>query len=52
MGSEMCIRDRYSNSNAVLVGAVELIAFTGSRYIQGYSKKSEKAKKATHEKKM
>ena len=37
---------RYSNSNAVLVGAVELNAFTGSRYIQGYSKKSEKAKKA------
>ena len=35
----------------VLVGAVELNAFTGSRYIRGYSKKSEEAKKATHEKK-
>ena len=42
---------RYSNSNAVLVGAVELNVYTGSRYIRGYSKKSEKAKKATHEKK-
>ena len=42
---------RYSNSNAVLVGAVELNAFTGSRYIRGYSKKSEKAKKGTHENK-
>ena len=42
---------RYSNSNAVFVGAVELNAFTGSRYIRGYSKKSEEAKKATHEKK-
>ena len=28
---------RYSNSNAVLVGAVELNAFTGGRYIRGYS---------------
>ena len=36
---------RYSNGNAVLVGAVELNAFTGSRL------KSEKAKKATHENK-
>ena len=36
---------RYSNSNAVLVGAVELNAFAGSRL------KSEKAKKATHENK-
>ena len=42
---------RYSNSKAVLVGAVELNAFSGSRYIRGYSKKSEKAKKATHENK-
>ena len=36
---------RYSNSNAVLVGAVELNAFAGSRL------ESEKAKKATHENK-
>ena len=42
---------RYSNSNAVLVGVVESNAFTGRRYIRGYSKKSEKPKKATHENK-
>ena len=42
---------RYSNSKAVLVGAVELNAFSGSRYIRGYRKKREKAKKATHENK-
>ena len=36
---------RYSNTNAVLVGAVELNAFTGSRYIRGYRKKVKRQKK-------
>ena len=39
---------RYSNSNAVLVGAVELNAFTGCRYIRGYSKKKVKRQKKRH----
>ena len=42
---------RYSNSNAVLVGAVELNAFTGSRYIRGYSKKRVKREKKRHTRK-
>ena len=43
---------RYSNSNAVLVGAVELNAFTGSRYIEGTAKKVNRQKKRHTRKKV
>ena len=43
---------RYTNTNAVLVGAVELNAFTGSKYIRGYRKKVKRQKSDTREKKV
>ena len=51
-GAALVGAHRYSNSNAVLVSAVELNA-TCSRYIRGYSKKREKRQKSdTREKKV